>query len=189
MAQLDLASLLLIAIGLSADCFAVALGVSVSAGSPSSRRMFRTALAFGAAQTLMTTIGWAVGSTVVDFIASYDHWVAFGLLAVIGGRMLWESRHSEGSEARANDATRGFALLLLSVATSIDALAVGLSFAFLEVNIALAALIIGGVAFAITALGFLLGRKASHILGKRAEAVGGLILIAIGLRVLLTHLL
>jgi len=189
MARLDLASLLLIAVGLSADCFAVALGVSISGGGISSRRMLRTALAFGTAQTLMTAIGWAVGSTIVDLISSYDHWVAFGLLAVIGGRMLWESLHSEESEAGSKDATRGFALLLLSVATSIDALAVGLSFAFLEVNIALAALIIGGVAFAITALGFLLGRKASHILGKRAEAVGGLILIAIGLRVLLTHLL
>jgi len=188
MAQLDLASLLLIAVGLSADCFAVALGVSVS-GGVSSRRLLRTALAFGAAQTLMTAVGWAVGSTIVDFIASYDHWVAFGLLAIIGGRMLWESLHSEESEARAKDATRGFALLLLSVATSIDALAVGLSFAFLEVNIALAALTIGGVAFAITTLGFVLGRKASHVLGRRAEAVGGLILLGIGLRILLTHLL
>lgn len=189
MAQLDLISLLLIAIGLSADCFAVALGVSISAGSLSFRRMLRTAMAFGAAQALMTALGWAVGSTVVDFIASYDHWVAFALLAVIGGRMLWEALHPEESEARANDATKGFALLLLSVATSIDALAVGLSFAFLEVNIALAALTIGGVTFAITSLGFLLGRKAGHLMGNRAEAVGGVILIAIGLRILLTHLL
>ncbi|MBM4444376.1 MAG: manganese efflux pump [Chloroflexi bacterium] len=186
---MDLTSLLLIAVGLSADCFAVTMAVSISAASPSSRRMLRTALAFGVAQTLMTAIGWAVGSTIVDFIASYDHWVAFGLLAVIGGRMLWESLHSEESEAGTRDATRGLALLVLAVATSIDALAVGLSFAFLEVNIALAALTIGGVAFAITALGFLLGRKAGHILGEWAEAVGGLILIGIGLRILLTHIL
>jgi len=189
MAQLDLASLLLIAIGLSADCFAVALGVSISGSGPSSRRMLRTALAFGVAQSLMTAIGWAVGSTVVDFIASYDHWVAFGLLTVIGGRMLWESLHPREAEAKAGDTTKGVALLLLSVATSIDALAVGLSFAFLEVNIALAALTIGGVAFTIAALGFLLGRKAGHVMGKRAEAMGGVILIAIGLRILLTHLL
>lgn len=189
MAHLDLASLLLIAIGLSADCFAVAVGVSISAGNLAPRVVFRTAAAFGIAQALMTTLGWLVGRTVVDLIAAYDHWAAFALLSVIGGRMLWESFHREDSEATGIDISRGAALLLLSVATSIDALAVGLSLAFMEVNIILAVLTIGGVAFLITAIGFLVGRKAGQLMGKRAEALGGAILIAIGLRILLTHLL
>ncbi len=189
MAHLDLASLLLIAIGLSADCFAVAVGASISVKSLSPRGVFRTAAAFGMAQALMPTLGWLVGRTVVDLISAYDHWVAFGLLTIIGGRMLWESLHPEHSDATGTDITRGAALLLLSVATSIDALAVGLSLAFVETNIALAVLTIGGVAFLITTIGFLVGRKAGHLMGKRAEAVGGAILIAIGLRILLTHLL
>lgn len=189
MAHLDLASLLLIAIGLSADCFAVAVGASISAKSLSPRTVLRTAAAFGMAQALMPTLGWLVGRTVVDLIASYDHWAAFALLTVIGGRMLWQSFQPEDPEAAGTDVTRGAALLLLAVATSIDALAVGLSLAFVEVNIILAVLTIGGVAFLITAMGFLVGRGASHLVGKRAETVGGAILIAIGLRILLTHVL
>ena len=137
----------------------------------------------------MPVIGWLAGRTVVEFIADYDHWVAFALLAVVSVRMLRESFRPERSQEKKVDITKGFLLLTLSIATSIDALAVGLSFAFLEVNIAIASLTIGAVAFLITTIGFMVGRRASKIIGKRAEAIGGVILLAIAFRILLSHIL
>jgi putative Mn2+ efflux pump MntP len=181
-------SILLIALGLSADCFAVALGGSIALKRYSRLQVLRTAIAFGLFQALMPVLGWLVGQTVVELIADYDHWVAFGLLAIVGGHMLWESFHHGDGRAQATDITRGLPLLVLSFATSIDALAVGLTFPFLEVNVALASPTIGVVAFAATIVGFLLGRKVGELVGRRAAAIGGLILIAIGLRILLTHL-
>jgi putative Mn2+ efflux pump MntP len=135
----------------------------------------------------MPVFGWLAGQTVADLIAAYDHWVAFALLAVIGSRMIWESFRSSHSRSEGTDITKGLSLLALSVATSIDALAVGLSFAFVEVSIALASLTIGIVAFVVTTIGFLLGKNAGKLVGKRAEAIGGIILIAIGLRIVLSH--
>lgn len=181
-------SILLIALGLSADCFAVSLGGSIAMKRHSRLQVLRAAVAFGLFQGLMPVLGWLVGQTVVDFIADYDHWVAFGLLAIVGGHMLWESfRHKDG-RAEGTDITKGWPLIILSFATSIDALAVGLTFPFLEVNVAVASPTIGLVAFAATIVGFLLGRRVGKLAGKWAAAVGGLLLIAIGLRVLLTHL-
>lgn len=188
MADLDILSILFIALGLSADCFAVALSGSISMRTVSFVPLLRTALAFGGFQAVMPVIGWLAGRTVVDLIADYDHWVAFVLLALVGGRMIWESFRTLESQKRI-DITKGLALLTLAAATSIDALAVGLSFAFLRVNIALACSVIGVVAFGITIAGFTLGEKAGTLLGKRAEAVGGVILILIGLRILLSHVL
>jgi len=186
--SLDFVSVLLIAIGLSADCFAVAVGSSISTKVISTGQILRTSLAFGLSQAFMPIFGWLAGRTVVDLIAAYDHWVAFALLAAIGGRMIWESFRSSHSRSKSMDITKGLSLFALSVATSIDALAVGLSFAFVEVSIALASLTIGMVAFAVTAIGFLLGRKSSRLVGKRAETIGGIVLIAIGLRIVLSHI-
>ncbi len=185
---MDFVSVLLIAIGLSADCFAVALGASTSAKGASRLQMFRVSLAFGVFQAVMPVLGWLAGTRLVNLISDYDHWVAFGLLLIVGGRMIWESLHSK-DEAKERDFSKGFALLTLAIATSIDALAVGLSFAFLEVNIAVAVLTIGGVAFLITGIGFLIGRKAGQVLGERAETIGGIILIGIGIRILVSHLI
>ena len=185
---LDFLSVLVIAIGLSADCFAVAFSGSISMQRVTPFQVTRTALSFGLFQIMMPVLGWLVGRTVVDAIAGYDHWLALTLLAFIGGKMIRESFKTENSRPAGTDITKGVTLLTLSVATSIDALAVGLTFAFLEVNITLASLTIGIVAFVVTAIGFLVGRKAGRLMGKRAEAIGGLILIAIGLRILLTHL-
>lgn len=189
MSSLDFTSVLLIAIGLSADCFAVAVSGSVSMRTVSTAGVLRTSLAFGVSQALMPVFGWLAGRTVVDLVAAYDHWVAFALLALVGSRMIWESFRSSHSHSKSMDITRGFSLLALSVATSIDALAVGLSFAFVEVSIALASLTIGMVAFVVTTIGFLLGRRAGRLVGKRAEAIGGIVLIAIGLRIVLSHVL
>ena len=137
----------------------------------------------------MPVLGWLAGRTVVEFIADYDHWLAFALLAIVSGRMLRESFRTERNEEKEVDITRGILLITLSIATSIDALAVGLSFAFLEVNIATASLTIGVVAFLITTIGFMVGKRASKIIGKRAEAIGGVILLAIAFRILISHIL
>jgi len=185
----DFLSVFLIAIGLSADCFAVALSGGISKVNHSWSRILRVSFSFGLFQALMPVLGWLAGKTVVEFIADYDHWVAFALLAIVSGRMFWESFRPEHRQDKEIDITKGLLLITLSVATSIDALAVGLSFAFLEVNIVIAALTIGPVAFLITAIGFLVGKRASKIIGKRAEAIGGLILLVIAFRILLSHIL
>jgi putative Mn2+ efflux pump MntP len=189
MSELDLWSVLLIAVGLSADCFAVALAASTSGRSTSPRDALRVCLAFGVAQAVMPVLGWLAGRTFVEIIADYDHWVAFALLLVVGGHMIWESFRGDEGEGRAKDFSRGLTLLVLAVATSIDALAVGLSFAFLSVSIVVPVVTIGVVAALITGVGFLVGRKVSRVLGERAETLGGIILIGIGLRILLSHLL
>ena len=188
MPELDLASIFFIAVGLAADCFAVTLSGSVAMKSFSVTQVVRTAFTFGFFQALMPVIGWLLGQTVVDFIADFDHWIAFGLLGFIGGKMLWES-FKKDEKTKTTDFTRGLLLITLAVATSIDALAVGLTFAFLEMNITLAVIIIGLVAFLATIISFGLGKKLGTLAGRWAETVGGLILIAIGLRILLTHLL
>lgn len=185
---MEFLSILVIAIGLAADCFAVAVSGSTSRRN-SPAEMLRVSSSFGLFQALMPLLGWLAGRTVVEQIAGYDHWVAFTLLALVSGRMFWESFRSNSAQDKAVDITKGFLLLTLSVATSIDALAVGLSFAFLRVNMAVASLTIGTVAFAVTIAGFIIGRKTSKLAGKRAEAIGGIILLAIGLRILLSHIL
>ena len=185
----DFLSIFLIAIGLSADCFAVALSGGISNVNHSWPRILRVSFSFGLFQALMPVIGWLAGIIVVEFIADYDHWVAFALLTIVSGRMLWESFRPERSEEKEVDITKGLLLITLSIATSIDALAVGLSFAFLNVNIPMASVTIGVVAFLVTTIGFMVGKRASKIIGKRAEAIGGLILLAIAFRILLSHIL
>ena len=182
-------SILLIAIGLSADCFAVALSGSISGRTLSFLQVFRVSLSFGLFQAIMPVLGWLAGRTVVEFISGYDHWLAFGLLAFVGSRMIWESFRSKDGRRGDTDISKGFLLLTLSIATSIDALAVGLSFAFLKINIVLASSTIGIIAFLVTTLGFVLGRKVGSLIGKRAEIVGGVILLGIGLRIILEHIL
>ena len=182
-------SILIIALGLSADCFAVALSYSIAAGRFTIGEFFRFPLAFGIFQALMIVIGWLAGRTVIDFISSYDHWLAFGLLAFIGGRMLWEAFREEDGEKAKKNLNSWLTLLALSIATSIDSLAVGLSFAFLKTDILPAAVTVGLTAFVITVIAQLIGNKVGALVGKRAEIVGGLILIGIGVKILLEHLL
>lgn len=188
MTDLDILSIILIALGLSADCFAVALSGSVSMKSFTRFQVLRTALVFGFFQALMPVLGWLLGQTVVDFIADYDHWIALILLGFIGGKMIWESFQKK-EDKQSLDITRGFLLITLAVATSIDALAVGLTFAFIEVNITLAVFIIGITAFLATVISFLIGQKLGKLAGRWAELIGGLILLAIGIRIVVTHLI
>lgn len=185
---MDFLSLVLAAFSLSADCFAIALSGSMSMRTISYRQVLRTSLSFGLFQFMMPIVGWLAGRTFVDHISAYDHWAAFGLLAFVGGKAIVESLRNSGDADARTDITHGFTLLTLSIATSIDALAVGLGLAMLKVNIFSASLVIGLVAFAVTASGFGLGRKAGRLVGKRAKFIGGLVLVAIGLRVLLADL-
>ncbi len=186
---MGLLSIILVAFSLSADCFAVAISSGVTGRIFSRLQVLRVAFAFGFFQFLMPLLGWLAGRTIVNIISAYDHWLAFILLAIVGGRMLWESFHAGETGSKTADITRLVVLFTLAVATSIDALSVGLSFAFLEINIMMASLLIGIVAFIVTVSGFFLGSRVSGLFGRRAKLVGGLILIGIGLRILLSHLL
>ncbi len=188
MTGINFLSLLLIALGDSADCFAVAVRGSCAIKKLTRLQILRASTSFGLFQFLMPLLGWLAGHTFVNFIGGFGAWLAFALLAVVGGRTIWESFHPEKEEKK-TDFTKGWMLLALSFATSIDAFAVGLSFAFLKVNIVTASLLIGITTFLVTILGFLTGRKVGEYIGKRAELVGGLILIAIGVEILLMHIL
>lgn len=186
---MDLFSVLLIALGLSADCFAVALSGSISMETLAYRQVLRASFAFGLFQFLMAAAGWLAGGSVVGIVSAYDHWVAFGLLALVGGRMVWGTICSRQSRSEDADITKGLVLLSLSVATSIDAFAVGLSLAFFERDVMGISLVIGLVAFIVTAAGFGLGRRVGSLLGEPARLIGGVILIGIGVRTLITHAL
>ena len=185
---MDLIAVPLIAVGLSMDCLAVAIGGSISMPGVSHRQILRVAFAFGLFQFGMLVAGWYAGQTVVEIVEAYDHWIAFGLLLLVGAHMLWEAIHGEEGNPRRTDITRGLALLTLSIATSIDSLGVGLSLAFVESKVWLAALIVGCVCFLITAAGFYTGKRVGGRLGRWADALGGLVLIGIGIRILITHL-
>jgi putative Mn2+ efflux pump MntP len=175
-----------IALGLAMDAFAVSLASCCRLPRVNVGHVVRLALTFGFFQFLMPVIGWFAGRGFSRWLTAVDHWVAFGLLALIGGKMLWESfRHSEGP---AQDPTRGWMLLTLAVATSIDALAVGLSLAFLDESIWWPSIVIGIVAAVLTAIGAVFGSRLGRRFGVWAERFGGLVLIGIGVRILLSHL-
>lgn len=186
---MDWVTLFGIAVALAMDAFAVALGTGMALERLTGRHLFRLGFHFGLFQALMPVIGWLAGLTVQRWIADYDHWLAFGLLGFVGGKMIYEAVHGGDEEESSSDPTRGLSLVLLSVATSIDALAVGLSLAMLGIGIWMPALVIGLVAGAFTVAGMLLGRRVGATWGPRVEVFGGLVLIAIGLKILLEHTL
>ena len=182
-------SLLVLACALAMDAFAVAVVTGLVLNPITRRHVFRLAFHFGLFQFLMPIAGWLGGAAVRRYVADYDHWIAFGLLAFVGGRMLWEGLFgSEGEAEDLRDPTSGWSLVVLSVATSIDALAVGLSLAMVGSTIVVPAIVIGIVAAAFTACGMILGRRLSAAWGKRVEVLGGLILIGIGAKILIEHL-
>lgn len=168
------------------DAFAVSLGAGAGPHARGRRAVFRLSFHFGLFQFLMPVAGWFAGARVVGFVEGVDHWIAFGLLAFVGGRMA-AAGLGHDPEARRGDPSRGWTLVMLAVATSIDALAVGFSLALLKVSIWLPALVIGVVCAALSVAGVRLGRVLGAVVGKRMEVVGGLVLIAIGVRILLVH--
>lgn len=168
------------------DAFSVAVAAGLTLGGASTRQSFRLSFHFGLFQFLMPIVGWLVGSTVVEYISAYDHWLAFVLLGYVGGKMIWES-FAGGEERLKGDPTKGASLVVLSVATSIDALAVGLSMALLRVPVLFPAAVIGVVAASMTFIGLRLGKHAGHLLGPWMERAGGLVLLAIGVKIVLEH--
>jgi len=181
-------SLFAVALALAMDAFAVAIVAGLTLSPMTKRHVFRLSFHFGLFQALMPLIGWAAGTAVYKYIADFDHWVAFGLLSLVGGRMILGSFRGDEEARAGRDPTSGWDLVILSVATSIDALAIGLSLAMIGSRILFPALVIGVVAGVITILGMVLGRKIGALWGRRVEAGGGVVLIAIGIRILLQHL-
>lgn len=184
---MSLWEILVIAVGLSMDAVAVSLAASASNRAHGTRAMFRLSFHFGLFQFLMPVVGWMLGASVAPYIASSDHWVAFGLLALVGGRMVRAAATDE-DPGPARDPSRGTTLIILSIATSIDALAIGLTLAMLGTGIWYASLVIGVVTGCLSLAAVLLGKRVGKAVGKRMEMVGGLALIAIGLRILAQHL-
>ncbi len=177
------------AVALAMDCFAVAMGMSCGATRLKARQTLRMAFFFGLFQFAMPVIGWFAGENVLRHIEKFDHWIALILLAFVGLKMIRESfEKGKGEGANPVDRTTGVPLLILSIATSIDALAVGLSLSVLRTNIFLPAVLIGVVCFALTVVGAKIGPLVGRAVGKRAELLGGLILIGIGIKIVLEHL-
>ena len=178
-----------IAVALAMDAFAVAIATGVSLKQVSIRQTFRLSWHFGLFQALMPVIGYGLGASIEHYVAAYAHWLAFTLLALVGGNMLRGAilADEEEDQARpAKDATKGMTMVMLSVATSIDALAVGLSLSMMQVSIAYPAMIIGIVAGLFTIAGLHLGQRVARLtwLATWAEITGGLVLLAIGLNIL-----
>lgn len=185
---MDALSLLALAVALAMDAFAVALAAGAILHPLTFRPCFRLAFHFGLFQALMPIIGWLAGLTVQSFVAAWSHWIAFGLLLVIGGRMIHEALAGDENDERTTDPSRGVTMVALSVATSIDALAVGLTLAMLNIVVWIPALVIGLVACAFTVGGLLLGTKAGQRWGHWVEVGGGIILIGIGVKILISAL-
>lgn len=186
---MTIVAILLIALALAVDAFAVALATGACLPRVTARQTFRLTWHFGLFQAGMNLVGWAAGLTFRNLIEAFDHWLAFALLLAVGAHMIREALGKHGDQCAPSDPTRGWSLVMLSVATSIDALAVGLSFALLQVSIWLPALVIGLVAALLTGLGLHLGRlvKSAARLGTATEVAGGLVLIAIGVNILHSH--
>jgi len=182
-----LLSILLIAFSLAMDAFAVSVSTGITVPAFGPREAARIGLWCGAFQFLMPLTGWLLGYSVRGYIQSFDHWIAFALLVFIGARMIWESLQ-DGGQLPAAAVLTARRLFLLALATSIDALAVGVTLAFTGADILLSAGIIGAVAFLLSMLGGLLGRRLGSLFQRRAGMAGGAVLVGIGTRILLEHL-
>ncbi|AVQ38732.1 manganese efflux pump MntP [Clostridium botulinum] len=193
---MDLVSIILISIGLSMDAFAVSITNGAMISKVTVSEGIRIGLFFGGFQALMPLVGWSVGIKFESYIAALDHWIALILLSIIGGKMIYDSvkeskdhkdeiacDYSEGEKKCLNNKT----LTFLAIATSIDALAVGVSFAFLKVSIISTISIIGIITFVICFIGVMIGKKCGELLKKRAEILGGIVLIFIGIKIFIEH--
>ena len=188
MQVIHLIEIFLIAVSLALDAFAVSVSSGISIPGFGGRQAVKMGVWFGGFQFAMPLIGWFLGSSVSQYIEAVDHWVAFGLLALIGGRMVWGAlKAGAGEEEEAPPDLSARRLCLLAIATSIDALAVGVSMAFMKVDILVSALVIGVVAFGLSVVGGLAGRRLGALFQRRAELVGGLVLVGIGIKILAEH--
>ncbi len=182
-------SILLLGLAMSTDAFAAALGKGAAMRKPRIGQALRTGLIFGSIEAITPVIGWLLGKGASRYIAAWDHWIAFALLLALGLHMIWGSLQPESGEPVDQAKKQGFvALALTGVATSIDALAVGVSLAFVDTPIAVVAVVIGLCTFSMVTLGVMLGRVLGALVGKRAETIGGVILIGVGAAILYEHL-
>ncbi|WP_115718563.1 manganese efflux pump MntP [Gallaecimonas mangrovi] len=183
-------SLLLIAFAMSTDAFAVAVARGAALKKPHFSRALKTGLLFGSVEGLSPLIGWAIGIGAATFVLQWDHWVTFGLLLLLGLKMIHEGLQAPDEEETpaASDRRSKIMMVLTAVATSIDAMAIGLSFAFIKVSIIEAALMIGCATFVMVTIGIMLGQRLGALIGKRAELLGGLVLIIVGSVILYEHL-
>ncbi|MFC1849699.1 manganese efflux pump MntP family protein [candidate division CSSED10-310 bacterium] len=176
-----------IAVALGMDALAVGIVVGMMLTSITFRHFFRLTFHFGFFQCFMTLLGWLAGNQIIEWVAPIDHWIAFGLLSIIGGRMITDQDNAE--ESMVKDPTRGWSLVMLSIATSIDALTVGLSIGAMGLRILSLAILIGIIASIMTFLGMAFGKRIGLARGKKMEIGGGIILIIIGFKILIEHLL
>lgn len=183
---MDWLNLLGVSVGLAMDAFAVSIAAGMTVRDVTPRHVFRIAFHFGLFQFMMPILGWLAGSTISSYVAAYGHWLAFGLLSIIGGKMLLDARSDAEEETRA-DPTRGWLLVAFSVATSVDAFAVGLSMAFIQVSVLLPSIIIGLVAAFFSTVGIMLGNRMLGRWGRAAQAIGASVLILTGIRILTSH--
>lgn len=181
--------ILFVALGMAMDAFAVCLGAGARARTCGPRPTFRLAFHFGLFQFIMPVLGWLAGTTIVQYIEPYDHWIAFALLAFVGLRMLRSGANPNGEQQKKNDPSRGWTLILLSIAVSIDALAIGLSLALIGVSVWYPAIVIGVVTGLVSLVGLRLGNGLGKRFGKKMEIAGGMVLILIGARIVLAHML
>lgn len=177
-------SLLGLAVGLAMDALAVSIAAGMKIRVIDRGHVFRAGFHFGLFQGLMPVLGWLAGQTLAASLSAYARWIAFGLLMILGAKMLIEARSSSGQTEAAKDPTRGWSLISLSIATSLDALAVGVSLALLGVSIWVPSLVIGLVAGVLSGLGVVFGARLGARFEQIAEAAGGLILMAIGVKIL-----
>ena len=184
-----LLTLAVVGLGLSVDAFAAAVGKGATGKRPQFLDALRVGAVFGVFEALTPVIGWAIGLAFAGWIEAVDHWVAFAMLAAVGGNMLWQATRPAAPGVEVVSCRRGFlALATTALATSIDAMAVGVSLALLDVDIATACVVIGLVTTVVATCGVLLGRHAGPYLGRYAEVLGGLALIGIGSLILYQHL-
>lgn len=185
---MDIITILLIAIGLSFDTFAVSVSTGLAISKIRFWQAVKIAITLAFFQAAMPFLGWFFGKQVEHLISNYDHWIAFGLLSILGIRMIYESFQKDKEDKSFNPLNTSV-LIGMAVATSIDALVVGVSFAFINMNIYWSVILIGAVTFLVSMTGILFGKKAGGNHGKRMEIIGGLILIGIGLKILISHLM
>ena len=178
----------LIALSMAMDAFAVCLGAGTLASTQGRRPAFRLSFHFGLFQAFMPVLGWFLGTSIAHLVEAYSHWVALGLLAFIGFRMI-RSGLNGFEEQSVQDPSRGLTLVMLAVATSIDALAIGLTLAFLQVDVWYPAVVIGVVTVLMSLLGLRIGNRLGSRFGKPVEAAGGMVLVFIGLRIVLSSIL
>lgn len=180
---------LILALALSMDAFAVAICKGAVLHKPRFREILRTGFIFGIIEAITPVIGWGVGLLTSQYVARWDHWIAFGLLFVLGARMIWQSYKTKDQPCKEPQTRHGsVTLICTAIATSLDAMAIGLGLAFLQVDIVHTAMTIGLMTMIMATIGMMIGRYIGPILGKKAEIIGGVVLIGIGFNILFEHL-